>query len=616
MTGKIVFIAANTRQKSHVEHLFEEQVSDGKVVVALPEVSDLVAETKKLIERSDIRAIIARGGTYADLASANLPIPVLPLHIGGTDVLMALNDAKKAYKKIYLIIHKDIFFEYEAFKDVLNLNLTCYTYRSVERLENIMSGLSPEPDSVIVGSGVCVHLAREKDFNFIDITVRDATYFSTYENALSLVEQTEENTRRANLMESVLYHVGNGVIITDPDGTIRLFNRKSQELLGLSAQAALGQNIKAIIPMKSLICYKGKNLALHVSDFMLEPSKKQKIITLEDVTRLQKLEQDVRFKLSKKGLTAEYVFDDILTVENNMKTIIAQAKKIAEFDGSVLIYGESGTGKELFAQSIHNGSSRSSGSFVAVNCAALNESLLESELFGYVAGAFTGARKEGKTGLFELAHNGTIFLDEINSMSPSLQSKILRVIEEKEVMRVGSDYVIPLDVRIIAACNRPLDDQVRAGMFRQDLFFRLNTFELHIPPLKNRKGDILFLFRHFLEAYISRDDGKFKISPEFEGLLNSHGWWGNVRELKSVAYRYFAYGGDNENGKILKHTDEKVRLTDEEYHINLTQLSKTVEMLVIDSLLDQGMSKTDIAALLGISRQALFTKIKNRRIES
>lgn len=613
MSGKIAFIAANSRQRAHIEHLFEEQVSDGRIIVAQPEVSNLVEEVKNLISRAEIRAIIARGGTYADLAQAKLPVPVLPLHIGGTDVLMALNDAKKTYRKIYLILHKDIFFEYEAFKSVLSLNLECYTYRSVNRLESIMNSLSPEPDSVIVGSGVCVHLAREKDFNFIDITVRDATYFAAYENAVSLVEQTQENARKANLMESILYHVGNGVIITDTDGTIRLFKRKSQELLGLSDREALGQNIRSFIPLKSLICYKGKNLALHMSDFLLDPKKRQKIITIEDVTRLQKLEQDVRFKLSQKGLTAEYVFDDILTVEDSMKKIISQAKTIAALDGSVLIYGESGTGKELFAQSIHNGSSRSLGPFVAVNCAALNESLLESELFGYVGGAFTGARKEGKAGLFEMAHNGTIFLDEINSMSPSLQSKILRVIEEKEVMRVGSDYVIPLDVRIIAACNRPLEEQVRAGAFRQDLFFRLNTFELHIPPLKERKKDIVFLFRRFLDDYIPEDGQKLQIPEEFEDLLKTHSWWGNVRELKSVAYRYFAFGGDNENGRILQHSEERIRLTDEEYHINLPELSKTVEMLVIDSLLDQGMSKTDIAALLGISRQALFTKIKNRR---
>ena len=150
----------------------------------------------------------------------------------------------------------------------------------------------------------------------------------------------------------------------------------------------------------------------------------------------------------------------------------------------MLIYGDNGTGKELFAQSIHNASRRREGPFVAVNCAALSESLLESELFGYVAGAFTGARSEGKAGLFELAHQGTIFLDEINSMPMGLQAKILRVIEQQEVMRVGSDYVIPLDVRIIAASNGNLTRSIRENQFRKDLFFRLNTFQLNIPQVK------------------------------------------------------------------------------------------------------------------------------------
>lgn len=221
-----------------------------------------------------------------------------------------------------------------------------------------------------------------------------------------------------------------------------------------------------------------------------------------------------------------------MTKDKGMKAVIAQAERISDFDGSVLIFGDSGTGKELFAQSIHNASSRKNGPFVAVNCAAISESLLESELFGYVGGAFTGASKEGKAGLFEMAHKGTIFLDEINSMSLNLQSKILRVLERKEVMRVGSDYVIPLDVRIIAASNQNLVEQVKEQEFRQDLYFRLNTFELRIPTLNERSGDVLYLFKHFLgeQEHCAPED--ITLSPEFITLLEDHDWWGNVRELK------------------------------------------------------------------------------------
>ena len=215
------------------------------------------------------------------------------------------------------------------------------------------------------------------------------------------------------------------------------------------------------------------------------------LLTLRDVTKIQELEKNLRFQLSKRGLTAKYHFDDILTREDSMRRLIQWAQDCAQSDNTVMIYGESGTGKELFAQSIHNASARRDCPFVAVNCAALTESLLESELFGYEAGAFTGARKDGRAGLFELAHRGTLFLDEINSMSLSTQAKILRVIEQKEVMRLGSDYIIPLDVRIITAANENLVQMVQRNAFRRDLFFRLNVLEVRIPPLNQRPRDIL-----------------------------------------------------------------------------------------------------------------------------
>lgn len=203
--------------------------------------------------------------------------------------------------------------------------------------------------------------------------------------------------------------------------------------------------------------------------------------------------------MSRTGLVAAHHFEDIKTCDEKMKSVIETAKVMATYEAPVLIQGQSGTGKELFAQSIHNYSMRHKGPFVAVNCAALPSDLLESELFGYVGGAFTGARKEGKAGLFELAHTGTIFLDEINSMSANIQSKLLRVLETKEVMRIGSDFVIPLDIRIISAANQDVVKEVSQEKFRNDLFFRLNTLTLNLPTLDDRPSDIIYLFALFME---------------------------------------------------------------------------------------------------------------------
>jgi len=226
------------------------------------------------------------------------------------------------------------------------------------------------------------------------------------------------------------------------------------------------------------------------------------LCTFQDITKLQSMEKKIRFELNKKGMTAKYNFSNLIAKDQIMKVTIAKAMQIGMSDSTALLYGESGTGKEMLAQSIHNISKRKDDPFVAVNCAALTESLLESELFGYEEGAFTGARKGGKPGLFELAHGGTLFLDEINSMPINLQTKLLRVLEEKEVMRIGSDYVIPLDVRILAAANENLKVKINNGSFRSDLFYRLSILELYIPPLRKRKLDIMPLFKNFISIFL------------------------------------------------------------------------------------------------------------------
>ena len=219
-----------------------------------------------------------------------------------------------------------------------------------------------------------------------------------------------------------------------------------------------------------------------------------------------------------------------------MEDLIKKAKTIATTDSTVLMMGESGTGKELFAQSIHNASNRKERPFVALNCAALSETLLESELFGYEEGAFTGALKGGKPGLFEVAHTGTIFLDEIGDAPPSIQKRLLRVLQEKEIMRVSGNKVIPIDVRIIAATNKHLGGLIKKGEFREDLFYRLNVFPLHIPPLRERREDIEILLQFFLDKYTTlRKQTIPHINLSIVDFLKDYHWPGNIRQLENLA---------------------------------------------------------------------------------
>jgi len=249
---------------------------------------------------------------------------------------------------------------------------------------------------------------------------------------------------------------------------------------------------------------------------------------IQDKTYIQKLEQNLSKKLKSKGQFARYTFKDFHTKSDNLLKVIELAKRIAMLDQTVLITGESGTGKELMAQSIHSASKRSKQPFVAVNCAAISENLLESELFGYEAGSFTGALKEGKSGLFEQAHNGTLFLDEIGDMDMYLQTKLLRVLQENQVMRVGGSKVIDIDVRVVAATNVDLSKKIEDGKFRKDLYYRLNVLPIGLPPLREHKDDIIDSLSFFMKTY--------KIfSPEVKNIFLNYNWPGNMRELVNLA---------------------------------------------------------------------------------
>ena len=262
------------------------------------------------------------------------------------------------------------------------------------------------------------------------------------------------------------------------------------------------------------------------------------VATFQEVSQIEAAERKIRQNLYGKGMVTRYTFRDILTRDPQMKRLIKLAKDYAKTNATILIQGESGTGKELFAQSIHAYSPRAQGPFVAINCSALPPPLLESELFGYVEGAFTGAKRSGKIGLFEMAHNGTIFLDEIGEMDRTLQARLLRVLEERQVMRLGSDSLIPVNIRVLAATNQDLRRLASQGTFRVDLLYRLNVLNLPMTPLRQRKVDIAYLAEYFLSRYQTEHKRRIEaIPPQISELLERYEWPGNVRELKNVMER-------------------------------------------------------------------------------
>ncbi|SKC36930.1 sigma-54 interaction domain-containing protein [Maledivibacter halophilus] len=379
-------------------------------------------------------------------------------------------------------------------------------------------------------------------FNINDKTVHQNLYnyckkilssnIGIQKNYNDLFTRTEE-------LDYLLDLSNDGILLTSSDGKILVYNKKFKEIFNIKKEI-IGQflhNVLEGLNMESyyddkfynnLIFYRKKYINLQKKNLIHYNKERRLYFNFQEVTYIKKLEQNLSKQLREKGQIAKYTFDNIIGDSDAMINIIEMSRKIAKSDLTVLITGESGTGKEVIAQAVHNASKRHNQPFVAINCAAVPDSLLESELFGYVKGSFTGALKDGKKGLFEQANNGTIFLDEIGDMPTTLQSKLLRVLQERQIMPIGSQQVIDIDVRIIAATHRNPTDMVKEGTFRKDLFYRLNVFPLHLPALRDRIEDVPVLLKHFINK-------KFSFSKQCINLLTTYDWPGNIRELKNVA---------------------------------------------------------------------------------
>lgn len=348
----------------------------------------------------------------------------------------------------------------------------------------------------------------------------------------------------------VLDSIDIGVIGIDVNNRIFEFNKAAENILHMKKDDALGKTTDESLPFMPLNVYKdnlltndvklitikGVLVSLRTTSIVENENFKGYFAIIERFKDEEDKQRKLRLQLLNRGHKAKYTFDDIKGNCPILKKVKQIAEKMSKSNASILIYGESGTGKELFAHAIHNASPRSDMPFVAINCAALPENLLESELFGYEEGAFTGAKKGGKAGLFEYAHTGTLFLDEIENMSQSLQVKLLRVLQEKEVIRIGSEKIINIDVKIIAASNENIKDMVEQGKFRKDLYYRINALPINIPPLRDRKDDVLLITDEIKKSIGTA----FELSDEVKNIFINYEWEGNIRELRNVI-EYLAY---------------------------------------------------------------------------
>ncbi len=628
MDRKIGIIASDVELKNSIMKLLEKEVKSGEIIIDILD-PDNITEQGRILKDKGAKAIIARSGGYRHTVG-KVNVPVINLKITTLDILHAIKTASKYKKDIVLIISDLEYFDYDEWKDMISAKIIIERFYKKEDIETRVKKYVEQKDSVvIVGGGIPCIYAKRLGIDNIPIGASDESIYDGVAYAKELINSLYEQNYKNEVLKTTLDGVHDAVVEINQEGNIMLFNERAEELLNKHSGDVIDKKLVDVCPELDFVMevleskvnkyneikkLKRITITANTSILSVDGHIHGVLCSFQDITRLQSLEKKIRYELNKKGLVAKYRFEDIIVNDPAMKNTVAKAIKIGLSDSTVLIYGESGTGKEMIAQSIHNIGSRKDEPFVAVNCAALSENLLESELFGYEEGAFTGARKGGKPGLFELAHKGTIFLDEINSVSPNLQAKLLRVLEEKEIMRIGSDYIIPLDVRIIAAANEELKRMVEERTFRSDLFYRISILEINIPPLRKRKKDIIPLFKYYVKRLSEKSDVP-EINSEIEERIMSYSWPGNVRELKNVAQRYLIFNEiDLHENQIIKdkkeliHADSKI---DCDKVVDLREINRFVEEKIIEMLSNQGMTKTEIAKKLGISRTALWKKTKS-----
>ncbi|MDR4888862.1 sigma-54-dependent transcriptional regulator [Bacillus sp. HNG] len=473
--------------------------------------------------------------------------------------------------------------------------------------------------------------------------------FAVFKDITEVVNLAEEITNLKEIqtmLEAIIQSSDEAISVVDENGNGILINRAYTRITGLEKEQVIGKPANADIsegesmhmqvlktrrPVRGARMKVGphdKDVIVNVAPVIVDGKLKGSVGVIHDVSEISQLTSELnRARHIIRSLEAKYTFDDIIGSSEEMEIAIEQAKLGAKTPATVLLRGESGTGKELFAHAIHNESKRKYNKFVRVNCAAISESLLESELFGYEEGAFSGAKRGGKRGIFEEANNGSIFLDEIGELSLNTQAKLLRVLQEREIRRVGGTKSIPIDVRIIAATNVNLEKSIGNGTFREDLYYRINKIPIHIPSLRMRKQDIKPLAEHLL-VKINQDYGRTVegLTEEAIYYLYGYDWPGNVRELENVLGRAVIFMNYQERLIDVKHiqplhnSKEKANSSQslpetEIKDVPLSDIVEKYEAKVISEVLDlNGGNKTAAAKSLGISLRSLYYKLEKYNI--
>lgn len=603
-------------------------------------------ELAKQLEKNGAKAIITTIGT-ASAIECSISIPIIRAIHTLFDVLETAiafeEQTGTTDKNLSLIVHCSKKIDIERLNKFTKNTVKIHYYKNLCDIHQIIERLQNNEENVIIGGSSSLYYANEKGLRSWALSFGWETLSVAIDKARSVLQAIHSSQAAASKLKTVLNLLHSGILVTDSKGMVIDCNTQALNYLELNSSNLLGQKVENIVGDHTWVnSYRSglstleqlrrfKNKTYFVSDYPIALADGRiigSVANFHGTAEIEKLEKKYR-QIQTAGLVAKSKFEHIVGDSKTLTTAIEKAKAYAQVDSTIMLYGETGSGKELFAQSIHNHSSRKYGPFIAINCAALPESLLESELMGYEEGAFTGARKGGKTGLIELAHKGTLFLDEINHMPAPIQARMLRVVQEKQVMRLGGERIIPVDVRILTATNADLKILVQENKFREDLFYRLNVLELKIPALRERRDDIKILLDYLIDVYTSKYGTCAPFTKTSVEKLQQYKWPGNIRELYNFVERYVVLSKNNlttqeefvaeyspiggaENVKQLDTPVSKlgpaVHAVDE-IILKIDNL-KNMEKIIIEKVLQMhNGSRNKTANTLGISRASIWKKI-------
>lgn len=590
--------------------------------------------TARQWEREGVEIFVSRRCTAAIL-SETVSSPVFSIPHSGLDLVTSLRGRCRPGSRVMLTNFRERMRDADLIADLLGIELIQGIFTSTEHMEEVVKNALSMDVSCVIGGWATKIYAEKYGLKFLELLPSRDHLFGALENSRNIALRNREKEALFNEYQCMLDAVSEGMLSIDWRGRLLNINSPARRLLRQDILDADGSLLDVLLGkpaatdlltgkenrFESLRMLRGKPVIVNAYPVRTKDFVQRLVVTLREPRDIMRQETTVRSSLMR-GFTAPYELRDITHAGGSMRSVLQLATACADTDSSILISGETGTGKEMLAQGIHNKSARRSCPFVSVNCAELSEQLLESELFGHEEGAFTGSRKGGKAGLFELAHTGTIFLDEINSASPGMQIKLLRVLQEKEIMPVGGSRKIPVDVKVIAATGLDLWQCVLQGLFRKDLFFRLNMLSITIPPLRERLEDIGKLFpifiSHFSEKLGTREP---TVTTAQIQRLMEYSWPGNVRQLRHFAETLILRGsrlgesfevvfrnlnrtvpGDIAPSSSLQTIQRETLSPDTGYSSDAERI-RTV-------LTEARYNKTKAARMLGMGRTTLWRKTK------